>query len=71
MRSVHCANERISSNTYFNSALEHENGTPECYKITFEDGHSVTCSDAHEFLIDGNWVEAKDLDIGYDCQTVA
>lgn len=47
-----------------------ENGTPECYKVTFEDGHSVTCSDVHEFLIDGNWVEAKDLIVGNDCQTV-
>lgn len=47
-----------------------ENGTPECYKVTFEDGHIVTCSDVHEFLIDGNWIEAKDLIAGNDCQVV-
>lgn len=43
------------------------NGEPECYKITFEDGSSVVCSDSHEFLIDGDWVEAQDLKVGDDC----
>lgn len=43
-----------------------ENGTPECYTITFEDGSSVTCSDEHKFLIDGEWLEAKNLVIGQD-----
>jgi len=38
-----------------------EEGTPECYEITFEDGHTVTVSDRHKFLINGKWVEAKDL----------
>lgn len=42
-------------------------GEPECYKITFEDGSSVVCSDAHEFLVNGNWVEARDLKVGDDC----
>ncbi len=36
-------------------------GTPECYEIEFEDGYKVTCSDKHKFIVDGEWVEAKDL----------
>lgn len=47
-----------------------EEGTPECYKIEFEDGHTVTCSDKHKFLISGGWIEAKDLIIGQDCQVI-
>jgi len=38
-----------------------ENGEPECFEVEFEDGYKVICSDKHKFLIDGNWVEAKDL----------
>ena len=47
-----------------------DEGTPECYEIEFEDGHTVTCSDKHKFLIDGEWVEAKDLIVGQDCQII-
>lgn len=47
-----------------------EEGTPECYEITFEDGYTVTVSDKHRFLIDGKWVEAKDLIEGLVCTTV-
>ena len=47
-----------------------EEGEPECYEITFEDGYSVTVSDKHKFLIDGKWVEAKDLVVGIDCTTI-
>lgn len=36
-------------------------GEPECCEIEFEDGLIVRCSDTHKFLINGNWVEAKDL----------
>lgn len=43
-------------------------GTPECYKITFEDDHSVICSDGHPFLVDGRWIEAKDLTIDTNCE---
>jgi hypothetical protein len=43
-----------------------ENGTPECYEIEFEDGYKVTCSDIHKFLIDNEWVEARNLKIGFD-----
>jgi len=41
-------------------------GTPECYEITFEDGHTIIVSDAHEFLVDGSWVMAADLVSGVD-----
>lgn len=41
-------------------------GNPECYKITFEDGSSVICSDTHEFMLNSNWVEAKDLKVHDD-----
>lgn len=44
-----------------------EDGMPECYELTFEDGYVVTVSDKHKFLVDGKWVEAKDLTIGIDC----
>lgn len=47
-----------------------EEGNPECFKITFEDGHEVICSDKHKFLIDGVWIEAKDLIVGMDCDTI-
>lgn len=45
-------------------------GNPECYEVTFEDGSTVICSDAHEFLIGGAWIEARDLKVGDECQTV-
>lgn len=38
-----------------------EDGTPECFEVEFEDGYKVICSDKHKFLIDGSWVEARDL----------
>jgi RecA/RadA recombinase len=41
-----------------------ENGTPECYRVTFEDGTSVVCSAPHKFMIDGKWVEAEKLHAG-------
>lgn len=44
-----------------------EEGEPECYKITFEDGYTVTCSDTHKFLVNGQWVEAKNLLSGISC----
>lgn len=45
-------------------------GEPECYEIVFEDGYVVTCSDKHKFLINGNWVEAKDLVVGDEVQKI-
>lgn len=46
-----------------------DNGSPECYEIEFEDGHVVTVSENHKFLIGENWVEAKDLIEGLICRT--
>lgn len=43
-----------------------ENGEPECFEIEFEDGYKVICSDKHKFLIDGEWIEAKNLITGMD-----
>lgn len=39
------------------------NGTPECLKITFVDGYEVICSEDHPFLVNGNYIEAKNLKI--------
>ncbi len=42
-----------------------DEGTPECYEITFDDGSTVTCSDVHKFLDDsGEWIEAQNLVVG-------
>ena len=45
-------------------------GEPECYEIVFEDGHTVICSDKHKFIVDGQWIEAKDLVENMDCEIV-
>jgi hypothetical protein len=39
-------------------------GEPECFEVEFEDGYTVVCSEGHPFLVDGEWVEAKDLTVG-------
>jgi hypothetical protein len=44
-----------------------DEGNPECFEITFEDGYTVIVSDEHKFLIDGNWIEAKNLIEGLVC----
>jgi len=41
-----------------------DDGEPECFEVEFEDGYKVICSDKHKFLIDNEWVEAKDLVAG-------
>lgn len=35
--------------------------TKKLIEVYFDDGYSVICTDDHKFLIDGNWVEAKNL----------
>ena len=45
-------------------------GNPECYKITFEDGYSVICSDEHPFLKNSEFVSAKELSVGDDITTL-
>jgi recA bacterial DNA recombination protein len=47
-----------------------EDGEPECYKITFEDGYEVICSDEHPFLINDKFVYAKELSIGDEITTI-
>lgn len=47
-----------------------EEGNPECYEVEFEDGYKVICSDKHKFLIDGQWVEAKNLVEGVICSVI-
>jgi RecA/RadA recombinase len=62
---------------YGNNSISHvwtpetlDNGYPECYEIEFEDGHTIICSETHKFLINGKWIEAKDIVTGMDCQTI-
>ncbi len=47
-----------------------ENGTPECFELTFDDGYKVTTSDVHKFLCSNGdqfeWVMAKDLEPHHD-----
>jgi len=43
-----------------------DEGEPECFEVEFEDGYKVICSNTHKFLINGEWVEAKDLSIGME-----
>lgn len=38
-----------------------EEGKPECVRVYFDDGYWVECSVNHPFLVDGNWVQAKEL----------
>jgi RecA/RadA recombinase len=45
-------------------------GTPECYRVYFEDGTSVICSNEHKFLIGETWITAEDLTEGDDVITV-
>ena len=47
-----------------------DDGNPECYEIEFEDGYKVICSATHKFIIDGEWVECKDLIIGMDAEVI-
>jgi hypothetical protein len=47
-----------------------EDGNPECYEITFDDDYTVICSENHKFLIDGDWISAKDLVVGMECETL-
>lgn len=45
-------------------------GEPECFEIEFEDGFKVTCSDTHKFLVNDEWVEARDLIVGASIRKV-
>ncbi len=45
-------------------------GTPECYEVEFDDGHTVICSDKHQFFINNEWVCASNLSIGDEVNTI-
>jgi RecA/RadA recombinase len=60
--------ENVVSHVWNPNTLEE--GNPECYEITFEDGHAVVCSENHKFFVNGKWVEAKDLVVGIDCDAI-
>jgi RecA/RadA recombinase len=60
--------ENIISHVWDPKTLEE--GNPECYEITLDDGHTVVCSETHKFLVDGNWISAKDLIVGMECETI-
>jgi hypothetical protein len=45
-------------------------GEPECYEVEFEDGYKVICSDEHKFLVNGQWIEAKNLKSGIECESI-
>ena len=47
-----------------------EDGEPECFEVEFEDGFKVVCSDKHKFLINNEWIEAKNLIVGSDVSVV-
>jgi len=47
-----------------------DDGEPECFEVEFEDGYKVICSDKHKFLINNEWVEAKNLVVGDDVSVV-
>ena len=47
-----------------------DEGTPECYEIEFEDGHKVVCSENHKILINGTWIEAKNIKLDMDCDVI-
>lgn len=47
-----------------------ENGNPICYEIEFDDGYKVTCSENHKFIVNNNWIEAKDLNVNAECEIV-
>jgi len=64
-RVVTLSGEQVVSHVWNPDTLEE--GNPECYEITFEDGYTVVVSDKHKFLVDGKWIETKDLVVGLDC----
>lgn len=46
------------------------NPDPECYEIEFEDGTKVICSAEHKFLVNGEWVEACQLQNSVNVTTI-
>jgi len=45
-------------------------GYTDCLEIEFEDGHKVSCTKNHMFLVDGKWVKSEDLSEGMDVESL-
>ena len=59
--------EQNNGFVYSNQTNFFNNGQKECLEITMIDGTKIVCTDDHEFLLsDGQWKEAKHLDIKND-----
>jgi RecA/RadA recombinase len=55
----------------FRNVLEcHSFDNKELIQIDFEDGSSVTCTPEHKFYINNQWIEAKNIIVGDDLQTL-
>lgn len=48
----------------------HSFNNKQILEIEFEDGSLVRCTPEHKFLINGNWIEAKDLKVDDSVETV-
>jgi hypothetical protein len=59
---------KIVTHTWTPETLQE--GNPECYEITFEDGYKVICSDEHPFLLNGEFVYANKLSVGDNITTL-
>jgi len=60
--------EKVVTHTWTPDTLD--DGTPECYKVTFSDGSSVVCSEKHPFLSNHQWKPANELEVGDPVQKV-
>jgi len=47
-----------------------EEGNPDCLELTFENGASCVCSDTHPFSVNSSWVQAQDLNIDDNIDTI-
>ena len=45
-------------------------GVPECYEVEFEDGHKITCSERHKFMIDDEWIEIQNISEGTEVKSI-
>lgn len=45
-------------------------GRPECFEVEFEDGSKYICSEQHQFMRKGEWVEVTELSAGDDVSAV-
>lgn len=59
---------KIVTHTWTPETLQE--GNPECYEITFDDGYKVICSDEHPFLLNGEFVYANKLSVGDNITTL-